>query len=229
MLPRLAIRLLAVAVLLLGAGGSAYLGEQQHRRQERTDAAAAAVAHRAELAALSRLADARQRTDRSDRSPLAEAVERAQTQAEEAARQRTSRADGVQASPAPEPEPAPAPDPGGGAPSEPVGPVPASCNEYSGNRATGCALLLDAGYPLGQMSCLDTLWDHESGWNHLAQNPSSGAYGIPQALPGDKMATHGSDWRTNPATQIRWGLDYIGNRYGSPCGAWSFWQANNWY
>jgi hypothetical protein len=108
-------------------------------------------------------------------------------------------------------------------------PVPASCNDYSGNRAIGCALLLEAGFELDQMPCLDRLWTKESGWNHKSQNPSSGAYGIPQALPGDKMAAYGSDWQTNPVPQIKWGLNYIENRYNTPCGAWSFFQANNWY
>jgi hypothetical protein len=73
------------------------------------------------------------------------------------------------------------------------------------------------------------LWDHESGWNYRATNPSSGAYGIPQSLPASKMATAGADWRTNPATQIRWGLAYIHDRYGTPCGAWMFWQGHRWY
>lgn len=81
----------------------------------------------------------------------------------------------------------------------------------------------------GQFSCLDQLWIHESNWLVYAENPSSGAYGIPQALPPEKMADAGSDWRTNPYTQIEWGLDYIDSRYGTPCGAWDFWQDNNWY
>lgn len=76
---------------------------------------------------------------------------------------------------------------------------------------------------------LETLWDHESNWNERAENPSSGAYGIPQSLPPDKMASAGSDWRTNSPTQIAWGLGYIKARYGDPCKAWNFWQANNWY
>ncbi|MFF9625666.1 tachylectin-related carbohydrate-binding protein [Streptomyces griseosporeus] len=80
-----------------------------------------------------------------------------------------------------------------------------------------------------QWACLETLWDHESGWRWNATNPSSGAYGIPQALPATKMDVAGDDWHENPLTQIRWGLSYIDGRYGSPCTAWSFWQANNWY
>ncbi|WP_274032455.1 lytic transglycosylase domain-containing protein [Streptomyces sp. MMBL 11-1] len=80
-----------------------------------------------------------------------------------------------------------------------------------------------------QYSCLDSLIHRESGWNHRATNPSSGAYGLMQALPASKMSSAGADWRTNPVTQIRWGLSYISNRYGSPCGAWNFWQKNRWY
>ncbi|KJL44942.1 hypothetical protein RR49_00093 [Microbacterium ginsengisoli] len=74
-----------------------------------------------------------------------------------------------------------------------------------------------------------SLWNRESGWRANALNPSSGAYGIPQALPGSKMATAGADWRTNGNTQINWGLAYISARYGSPCGAWAHSQATGWY
>lgn len=80
-----------------------------------------------------------------------------------------------------------------------------------------------------QWLALEALWTRESGWNHLAVNSSSGATGIPQALPGDKMATAGADWATNPYTQIRWGVAYIQSRYGTPASAWDFWQSNNWY
>lgn len=107
--------------------------------------------------------------------------------------------------------------------------ISADCSDYSGNRALGCSLLAEFGYGVDQMASLDQLWTHESGWNHLAENPSTGAYGIPQALPGDKMASVAGDWRTNPATQIRWGLGYIQDRYGSPDAAWNFFTANGWY
>jgi 2-keto-4-pentenoate hydratase/2-oxohepta-3-ene-1,7-dioic acid hydratase in catechol pathway len=80
-----------------------------------------------------------------------------------------------------------------------------------------------------QWTCFSNIVDHESDWNYKAVNPSSGAYGLFQALPGTKMASAGADWQTNPATQITWGLNYMESRYGSPCGAWSFWQANQWY
>ncbi|MCH6162317.1 transglycosylase SLT domain-containing protein [Streptomyces marispadix] len=77
--------------------------------------------------------------------------------------------------------------------------------------------------------CFSEIVERESGWNYRASNASSGAYGLVQALPGSKMASAGADWRTNPATQIKWGLNYMNDRYGSACGAWDFWQANNWY
>ena len=79
-----------------------------------------------------------------------------------------------------------------------------------------------------QYGCLDDIWSRESGWRYNAYN-ASGAYGIPQALPGSKMATAGSDWQTNPATQIKWGLGYIKGRYGTPCNAWAFWEGHSWY
>ena len=79
------------------------------------------------------------------------------------------------------------------------------------------------------MQCLIPMWTRESNWDLHATNASSGAYGIPQALPGGKMSKYGDDWQTNAATQIKWGLWYVKSRYGSPCGAWSFWQANSWY
>jgi hypothetical protein len=91
------------------------------------------------------------------------------------------------------------------------------------------AMLGQYGWSASQFSCLYPLWEHESGWNPAAMNPSSGAFGIPQALPGTQMASAGSDWRTNPATQIKWGLSYIQSRYGSPCGAWGHEQSSGWY
>jgi hypothetical protein len=90
-------------------------------------------------------------------------------------------------------------------------------------------MLRHFGWSPSQFACLYPLWEHESGWNPSAENAGSGAYGIPQSLPGYQMASAGRDWQTNPATQIRWGLTYIQGRYGSPCGAWAHEQANNWY
>ncbi|KJS60951.1 hypothetical protein VM95_18265 [Streptomyces rubellomurinus] len=83
--------------------------------------------------------------------------------------------------------------------------------------------------PANQLASFNQIISHESGWNVTATNPSSGAYGLAQALPGSKMASAGSDWQTNPATQIKWALDYMNSRYGSPNAAWNFWQANHWY
>ncbi|MFD4606532.1 transglycosylase SLT domain-containing protein [Streptomyces sp. NPDC058451] len=83
--------------------------------------------------------------------------------------------------------------------------------------------------PAGQFQCFSNIVNHESSWNYRAVNPSSGAYGLFQALPGSKMSSVGADWQTNPATQIKWGLSYMDGRYGSPCDAWNFWQANHWY
>ncbi|WP_377272234.1 transglycosylase SLT domain-containing protein [Peterkaempfera sp. SMS 1(5)a] len=83
--------------------------------------------------------------------------------------------------------------------------------------------------PAGQWAAFDAIITHESDWDIHATNPSSGAYGLPQALPGSKMAEVASDWRTNPVTQISWGLKYMNERYGSPNAAWSFWQTHHWY
>jgi hypothetical protein len=90
------------------------------------------------------------------------------------------------------------------------------------------AMLGSYGWSSGQFSCLDSLWSRESGWNVTASNPD-GAYGIPQAMPGSKMASAGADWQTSAATQIRWGLGYIRGLYGSPCGAWSHEEATGSY
>ncbi|MEV7777476.1 transglycosylase SLT domain-containing protein [Kitasatospora sp. NPDC088351] len=96
---------------------------------------------------------------------------------------------------------------------------------YSGSPREIAAQMV----PAGQFQCFSNIVSHESSWNPSATNASSGAYGLVQALPASKMASAGSDWRTNPATQIKWGLDYMNSRYGSPCGAWSFWQSHHWY
>jgi hypothetical protein len=90
-------------------------------------------------------------------------------------------------------------------------------------------MLSSYGWSTSQFSCLDSLWTRESNWDVTASNASSGAYGIPQALPGSKMASAGSDWATNAATQIKWGLTYIQGLYGSPCGAWSHEESSGWY
>jgi hypothetical protein len=96
-------------------------------------------------------------------------------------------------------------------------------------RALGALLAAERGWTGRQWKCLNALWNKESRWLVTADNPTSSAYGIPQALPGSKMASAGADWKTNPATQIRWGLGYIKSRYKTPCAAWSHSQAHNWY
>jgi hypothetical protein len=108
----------------------------------------------------------------------------------------------------------------------------AIANARNNPQAAARVLMVDHGWTSdAQYNCLVNLWNGESNWNYLASNSSSGAYGIPQSLPGSKMGTFGSDWRTNPITQIKWGLWYIGEVYGSPCNAWSTWQARSphWY
>jgi hypothetical protein len=105
------------------------------------------------------------------------------------------------------------------APSRPAGPP----------QVVAQALAARRGWDGAQWTCLDSLWNRESAWNPTAVNASSGAYGIPQALPARKLASAGADWRTNPVTQIRWGLHYIAVSYGTPCQAVSFWDAHGYY
>lgn len=96
-------------------------------------------------------------------------------------------------------------------------------------QAIAYEMVLARGWGDDEYSCLVALWNRESHWNAYAYNASSGAYGIPQALPGEKMASAGADWATNPATQIIWGLGYIQGRYGTPCGAWGHSEDVGWY
>ncbi|MDQ0680067.1 type V secretory pathway adhesin AidA [Arthrobacter pascens] len=129
--------------------------------------------------------------------------------------------------PAPEPEPAPAPAP------EPVAvPEPApvvAVNDPAGAQAYAAGQLANYGWSADQMQCLKTLWTKESEWSTTATNASSGAYGIVQSLPAEKMASSGADYLTNYRTQINWGLNYIQERYQSPCGALNFHLSHNWY
>ncbi|MEV7982979.1 transglycosylase SLT domain-containing protein [Streptomyces sp. NPDC086519] len=104
-------------------------------------------------------------------------------------------------------------------------PAQAAVTSASSAQAIAHKMIPDA----AQYNAFSKIVSHESGWNPSATNSSSGAYGLVQALPGSKMASAGSDWKSNPATQIKWGLDYMNSRYGSPAAAWSFWQANGWY
>jgi hypothetical protein len=124
---------------------------------------------------------------------------------------------------------------------EPVKLAPASTSSESGwappavtpdpgsAQAYAAGAVAARGWASGEFDCLVALWSKESGWRVNAYNASSGAYGIPQALPGSKMAAAGADWETNAATQIEWGLGYIQGRYDTPCGAWAHSQDVGWY
>lgn len=127
--------------------------------------------------------------------------------------------------PAPAPEAAPAPAP---APAPEPAPVVA-VNDPAGAQAYAAGQLGSYGWSADQMPCLVTLWTKESDWTTTATNASSGAYGIVQSLPAEKMASAGADYLTNYRTQINWGLNYIQERYQSPCGALNFHLSNNWY
>lgn len=137
--------------------------------------------------------------------------------------------------PTPTPEPAraaAAPAAGGssGSAARAAVPIPAVAAPDPGSaQAIARQMVLNRGWGEGEYSCLYSLWQKESNWNVYAQNRSSGAYGIPQSLPGSKMASAGADWQTNPVTQITWGLGYISGRYGTPCGAWGHSQRVGWY
>ncbi|WP_246150059.1 lytic transglycosylase domain-containing protein [Agromyces intestinalis] len=104
-----------------------------------------------------------------------------------------------------------------------VTPDPGSAQAYAAEAVAA------RGWPGTEFDCLVALWAKESGWRVNAYNAGSGAYGIPQALPGSKMASAGADWETNAATQVEWGLGYVQGRYGTPCGAWAHSQDSGWY
>lgn len=219
---RFGIRALAVSLLVVGVAGGFYLESDRETQQRIADARLTAKADQAELELLRQRRAEHLRFTVQRRTAEREAAEKAtQTAKSEAAR--AKRAEEVTQKKQRETATTSA------ATVPYTGPIPESCDEFSGNRAIGCALLLELGFGLDQMGCLNKLWTKESGWNHKASNPSSGAYGIPQALPGTKMATAGADWKTNPATQIKWGLGYIKGRYGTPCKAWQHSQNVGWY
>lgn len=106
---------------------------------------------------------------------------------------------------------------------------PAAAPDPGSAQAIAAQMVADRGWPGTEYDCLYSLWARESGWRYNAYNASSGAYGIPQSLPGSKMASAGADWETNPATQIIWGLGYITGRYSTPCGAWAHSEDAGWY
>jgi hypothetical protein len=172
----------------------------------------------------------------SDSSQQSADAEAQRAEAERAARQDAQRkadaaaiaaAETAKASGKPSAKASASPKPSKSAvPPKPPLPIPASCAVYSGHKATGCAAVLAQGWSLAEMACLEKLWDKESHWNPLAHNSSSGAHGIPQAVPGSKM---GPGWETDPVVQINWGIGYIKGRYGKPCTAWAHSQSTGWY
>lgn len=107
--------------------------------------------------------------------------------------------------------------------------APKAVDDPAAAKAYAASILASYGWGPGEMTALNTLWEKESNWKTTATNVSSGAYGIVQSLPASKMATAGADWQTNYQTQIKWGLNYIKERYGSPSAALAFHLANNWY
>lgn len=217
---RVSFRVFAVFLLVAGLVAGVYVGVTRQAAEEAAKRASSESAEDRALADLDRVSRDASRTARGHKSrsdAAARAAAKADAAGEEAA-DRAAAAEGAVADKKDKPKASP-----------PIGPIPESCKEYTGNKAIGCTLLLEWGYELKEMPCLEKLWDHESGWNERARNSSSGAYGIPQALPGDKMAKYGDDWQTNPVPQIKWGLDYIKGRYDTPCGAWTFFNNNGWY
>jgi hypothetical protein len=225
-LSRFGVRALAVTLLLVGVVGGYYLGDDRKIQQQAIHAQLASEVdqaeqelvkerHRAEM-----VAGAERRAAEYEAAREAAEVAKAEAQRAKRAEQAATRKKRATA----------AATESGSTETKPyTGPIPASCKEYSGNRSIGCAVLLGNGFGLDEMPCLDKLWSKESGWNHKARNSSSGAFGIPQALPGGKMASAGDDWQSSPATQVKWGLGYIKDRYGSPCKAWSHSQSTGFY
>jgi hypothetical protein len=230
----LGVRALSLVLLLGGVAGGVYLSQDRQIQHQGIDAQLVVQADGAERRVLQEQQSAHAAAVAPQREAEAEAAAKAAGAAKAAAARaekakvavtrKTERKapatgsgdDGADEAPAAKPKPF-------------TGPIPKSCNQYSGSRKIACAIVVGKGMGMEQMGCLDRLWKKESGWNPKAANPSSGAYGIPQALPGKKMASAGADWKSNPATQIKWGLGYIAGRYGNPCGAWSHSQSRGWY
>ncbi|WP_369225095.1 transglycosylase SLT domain-containing protein [Streptomyces sp. R39] len=168
----------------------------------------ASLTQQADAVAIQADASAKKDAEQAARVAAAKTAEAKKAQAEKAAKEAKARADAKEAASR------------SSASSFPVQ------SSYTVAQIQAMAQQMVAG---GQFQCFSNIVDHESSWNYQAVNASSGAYGLFQALPGSKMSSAGADWQTNPATQIKWGLNYMNSRYGSPCQAWSFWQANHWY
>jgi murein DD-endopeptidase MepM/ murein hydrolase activator NlpD len=229
---RVGVRVTSVGLLVLGVVGGVYLGQGREVQQQTAEAQLVVQADADEMQLLKERQNQHAAARAWQRKAEGDAAAKAAAEAKSVAgKARTLEKKAIEKKAAAKKAAAAKKkaESSGGGTVQFTGPIPESCDEYSGNRATGCALMLQAGFEIDQFPCLDKLWKKESGWNHKAANPSSGAYGIPQALPGGKMSSAGSDWRTNPATQIKWGLGYIKGRYGTPCKAWSHSQNVGWY
>lgn len=192
------------------------LTEKLAAATEDVQAATADLRARLEAAQAQKAAEEEAARIAAEEAAAAEAAAQAQAEAEAAAaaqRQSAPRSSSSSAAPAPT----------------------ASAVASTGDNSPGAAqqaasnMLGDFGWGQDQFSCLVSLWNKESGWNYQAYNAGSGAFGIPQALPGSKMASAGGDWQSSAVTQVRWGLGYISGRYGSPCGAWDHSQSVGWY
>ncbi|MFI1991177.1 lytic transglycosylase domain-containing protein [Actinoplanes sp. NPDC020271] len=230
---RLGVRTASVGLLVAGLGGGVYLGQDRDEQPQTSSAALVMQADAEEVALLKQrqnehAADRAHRTS-AENAAAGKAAAEAKTAATEAHTLTVKSIAAEAAKKKAAEEKAKEKAAASGAEVPYTGDIPSSCNEYSGTRGVGCALMLDAGFKIDQFPCLDKLWKRESGWNYKATNSSSGAYGIPQALPGSKMASIASDWKTNPATQIKWGLNYIEGRYSTPCGAWNHSESTGWY
>jgi hypothetical protein len=235
---RVSVRVTSVALLVLGIVGGVYLGQGRAVQQRSAEAQLVVQADADEMQLLkerqSEHAAARAWQREAEDNAAAKAAAEAKAAAgkarkleQKAIAKKIAEKKAADAKKAEEKESSSSSGSGKEVPY--AGPIPSSCSEYSGNRATGCALMLKEGFKIDQFPCLDKLWTRESNWRTKASNSGSGAYGIPQALPGSKMASVAGDWKTNPATQIKWGLGYIEGRYDSPCGAWSHSESSGWY
>jgi len=230
---RVGVRATSVGLLVVGVIGGVYLGQDRAVQQQGAEAQLVVQADADEIQLLKERHSEHAAARAFEREAEGDAAERAATEAKAAAsKARTLEKQAIAKKAADQQAAAAkkAADAANSGASVPyTGPIPTSCAGYSGNRATGCALMLDAGFKIDQFPCLDKLFKRESGWNQRASNSSTGAYGIPQALPGSKMASIADDWKTNAATQIKWGLGYIEGRYSTPCGAWSHSESTGWY
>jgi hypothetical protein len=228
----------SVGLLLAGAAGGIYLGQGREVQQQNAEATLVVQADVNDMELLKQHAAQHAATRAWQRKAEGDAADKAASEVKSAAakahtletkvvEQKKAAADAKKAAEQKAKEEQEQKESGKSGVS--VGPIPSSCNDYSGNRQIGCTLMLKAGFGIDQFPCMDKLFNRESGWNQHAENRGSGAYGIPQALPGSKMAKFGDDWEDNAATQIAWGLDYIEGRYDDPCGAWDHSESTGWY